>query len=321
MFVRLKWVNRNQIPVTTKIYRNETIVPNDQLADPVASLDGTVLTWQDNTVVRRKTYYYVFETMNAGGQKVYSNPLKVYVEYNNGPGPRDLIWGDTQLGYYGTITSPEFFSPADLAAFTPAITYNAPANPVPLWNKWIRRGKICYTPVGPCNLLISYPNLYLNGLHFGTDDNGPWQPTGVSTLVNQRRIIEKGFDKFIVRLPTATDDRNNPTFTAPAGSPDSIRRFSEVADFFYPSVNTVVCPSQRSPKLASAIALGTLNGGRNMATATRFGTAGYVRGLMASAETPGSVFETLKVALPFNDSCAWLPVLELIPENGITVGV
>lgn len=321
MFVRLKWVNRNQIPVTTKIYRNETIVPNDQLANPLATLDGAVVTWQDNTVVRRKTYYYVFETINAGGQKVYSNPLKVYVEYNNGPGPRDLIWGDTQFGYFGTITATEFFTPGDIAALFPAINYNAPSNLTPLWNKWIRRGKICYTPQSSINLLVTYWQLYQNGVHFGTDDNGPWQPTGSTGLVNQKKVIEKGFDKFILRLPTATDDRNNPTFTIPAGSPDSVRRFSEVADFFYPMLNTVVCPSQRSPKLAIAANPIVINGGRDMATATRFGTAGFVRGIMANPVTPGSEYEKLASASPFNTGIAWVPVLELIPENGITVGV
>lgn len=320
MFVRLKWVNRNQIPVTTKIYRNEVIVPNDQLANPVASLDGAILTWQDDTVVRRKTYYYVFETVNTAGQKVYSNPLKVYVEYNNGPGPRDLIWGDTQFGYFGTVASVDFFSPGDLANFTPAVPYNPPGNLLPLWNKWIRRGKICYTPQSSCNTLITYSTLYTNGLHFGTDDNGPWQPGGVSG-VNQRRVIEKGFDKFIVRLPTATDDRNNPTFTIPAGSPDSVRRYSEVADFFYPGLSTVVCPSQRSPKLASAVTPVGMNGGREMATATRFGTTGFVRGIMATPVTPGSEYEKLGTLLAWNTGCSWLPVLELIPENGITIGV
>jgi len=321
MFVRLKWVNRNQIPVTTKIYRNETIVPNDQLANPVATLDGAVVTWQDNTVVRRKTYYYVFETVNAGGQKVYSNPLKVYVEYNNGPGPRDLIWGDTQFGYYGTVASGDFFTPGDIASAVPAITYNPPANLTPLWNKWIRRGKICYTPVSAVNTLVPYWQLYQNGVHFGTDDNGPWQPTGSTGLVNQKKVIEKGFDKFIVRLPTATDDRNNPTFTVPAGSPDSVRRYSEIADFFYPCLNTVVCPSQRSPKLAVAVTLVNINYGRDMATATRFGTAGYVRGMHTTSTPPGSEFEKLGTASAFNTSASWLPVLELIPENGITVGV
>ena len=320
MFVKLKWVNRNLIPVTTKIYRNETIVANDQLANPLATLDGAVLTYQDNTVVRRKTYYYTFETINTGGQKVYSNPLKVYVEYNNGPGPRDLIWGDTQFGYFGTLTSMEFFSPADLGAFTPAITYNPPTNPIPLWNKWIRRGKICYTPQGFCNALITYQSLYANGLHFGTDDNGPWQPNGIAP-VNQRRVIEKGFDKFIVRLPTATDDRNNPTFTVAAGSPDSVRRYSEVADFFYPGLTTVVCPSQRSPKLAAAVNPNVVNGGREMATATRLGTTGFVRGIFVGSTTPGSEYEKLGAVNGWTTGCSWLPVLELIPENGITVGV
>lgn len=320
MFVRLKWVNRNQIPVTTNIYRNETIVPNDQLANPIASLDGAVLTYQDNTAVRRKTYYYVFETVNGTGQKVYSNPLKVYVEYNNGPGPRDLIWGDTQFGYYGTVTSGEFFTPAEIAAAFPLIVYNAPPNLIPLWNKWIRRGKICFTPMGAINVAAYYDTVYKSGCVFGTDDNGPWTPNNIAG-VNQKAVISKGFDQFIVRLPTATDDRNNPTFTIPTGSPDSLRRFSEVADFFYPSISTAVCPSQRCPKLPTTVAQTTINAGRELMTATRFGTAGFVKGIPAGVVTPGSELEKLGTYIPWAAACGWAPVLELIPENGITVGV
>lgn len=319
MFVKLKWVNRNQVPVTTKIYRTEAITPPDQLTNPLATLDGTILTWTDLTAVRRKTYYYVFET-DYQTQKVFSNPLKVFVEYNNGPGPRDLIWGDSQYGYYGTVSSVDFISPADLASlYAPTFAFNPPANPIPLWNKWIRRGKILYVPLSPCNILITYTGLYLSGLQFGTDDNGPYQPNGVAPT-NQRKIITRGFDRFIVRLPSGTDDRNNPSFTIPSPSADSLRRYSEVADLIYPSLSQSVCPSQRSPKLESSGTWSTQNAGREIATSTRFGTTGFVSAGNISVTSPGSELEKLGAIRPWSTSVSWVPVLEFIQEQGITVG-
>lgn len=318
MFVKLKWVNRNQIPVTTKIYRTEAITPPDQLTNPLATLDGEITTWTDLTVVRRKTYYYVFET-DYQTQKVFSNPLKVFVEYNNGPGPRDLIWGDSQFGYYGTVSSIDFVSPADLAYLNPNAPFYPPANPIPLWTKWIRRGKILYVPTSPCNISITYTTLYSNGLVFGTDDNGPYQPTGIAPA-NQLKIFTRGFDRFIVRMPSGTDDRNNPSFTIPSPSPDSLRRYSEVADLIYPSLSQSVCPSQRSPKLVSAVPWSTQNAGREIGTSTRFGTSGFVSVGNISATQPGSELEKLGSPRPWNTAVAWVPVLEFIQEQGITVG-
>jgi hypothetical protein len=319
MYVKLKWLNRNQIPVTTKIYRNDTQKPNDQLGTALATLDGAITTWTDETVVRRNTYYYTLETVN-GGQSAYSNPIKVVADYNNGPGPRDLVWGDTQLGFFGTITSTDFIFPADLMALLTIAPSPYTSNPLPTWNKWIRRGKICYVPNAPIHIAVLYDVFYKSGVHFGTDDNGPWMPTTTTTPVNQRKIITKGFDQFIVRLPTGADDRANPTDTIVASPADSLRRFSEVSDFIHPMISNYVAPSARCPKLPHAIGYSSMNSGREIASSTRQGTTGFARALASTAPTSGADMEKL-VLQPWNTTCSWLPVLEMIPDKGIEVVV
>lgn len=321
MYVKLKWLNRNQIPVTTKIYRNDTIKANDQLGTPLATLDGSITTYTDDTAVRRNTYYYTFETIN-GGQSAYSAPLKVVADYNNGPGPRDLVWGDSQLGYFGTINSTDFITPPELNALLTIAPQANSTFPLPTWNKWIRKGKICYVPNAPVHIAVLYDVFYKSGVHFGTDDNGPWLPGTTSTPVNQRRIITKGYDQFIVRLPTGADDRANPTDTIAATPADSLRRFSEVADFLYPMLSNTVCPSSRVPKLPHALGYGSFNAGRDPGVSTKQGTTGFVRSITTSAPTlDGATYEKFGAALAWNTTCSWIPVLEMIPDKGIEVVV
>lgn len=317
MYVKLKWLNRNQVPVTTKVYRNDTQKPNDQLGTALATLDGSILTWTDNTVVSRSTYWYTLETINDG-QSVYSAPIKVVADYNNGPGPRDLQWGDSQLGYFGTILSVDFINPADVTALLNVPPQVNTSYPMPAWSKWIRRGKILYIPAAPIHLYAPYDTYYKSGVHFGTDDNGPWMPSTVTVPVNQRKIITKGFDQFIVRLPTGADDRNNPTDSIIAAPADSLRRYSEVADLIYPMVNSVVCPSARVPKLPNAVTPNIMNGGREIALSTRMGTTGFTRAFPTSPPTDPVAFEKL-FASPWSTACVWMPVLEMIPDKGIEV--
>jgi hypothetical protein len=321
MYIKLKWLNRNQIPVTTKIYRNDTQKANDQLGTPLATLDGSITDWTDNTVVRRNTYYYTLETVN-GGQSVYSAPIKVVADYNNGPGPRDLQWGDSQFGFFGTINSTDFITPADLNAMLVIPPQANTSNPLPTWNKWIRRGKICYVPNAPVHIAALYDTFYKSGVHFGTADNGPWMPGSTSTPVTQGRTISKGFDKFIVRLPTGADDRNNPTDSIAATPADSLRRYSEVADFLYPMLSNLVCPSARCPKLPHAVGYGNLNAGRDVVTSTRQGTTGFVRSIGTTAPTlDGALYEKFGAVLAWNVTGSWIPVLEMVPDKGIEVVV
>lgn len=313
MDIKLKWINRNAIPVTIKIYRNETQVPNNQLANPIATLAGTATEYTDTTAVRHKTYYYVIETTD-GNVTSYSLPKKVVADFNNGPGPRDLIWGDSNLGYFGTVESIDFLTPAEIcSALIPSLLSALGSNPVPQWHKWIRRGKVCFVPAQPVANAATITNLYAAGLVHGMDNNGPWQPS--ATLVNQLRTIQKGYDKFIVRLPTGADDRTDTTRAIPAsGNTPAIRRYSELSDLYYPMVKNMVPTSQRAPNLDAAIVLGSIGAGRQIATCTMFGTSGILQGCPSTTAVNSTELEAIGGVVTWPTACTWLPLLELVPQ-------
>lgn len=313
MRIKLKWTNRNNKPVTTNIYRNETDVANNQLGEPIATVPDGTTEYMDETAVFGKTYYYVFETV-GGGQNLFSKSLKILATYSNGPGPQALISGDQQLGYFGQVNALEFFTQPEVTATIGYASYIGTV-PMPAWDKWIRNGKILYIPRSSLFPSTTWQMLYTKGVVFGTDDTGPaWAPTLLNLPgVNQRTILEKGFFRFIVRLPTAYDDRNNPTKVVPDLALPKDRKFSEVADVYYPGLNTWVPESQRFPRIGPSVPLGTANENRDLHGQEKFKT-GIACAFNASSNTSGysqGIFNVLAT----NASIGWRPVLELIQED------
>lgn len=310
MQVKLKWVNRNNRPVQTKIYRTETIVPNDQLGVPLVTLPGDTLEWIDTTVVYGKTYYYVFGVV-GGPSELFSTPLKIDAIYSTGPGPSKLIDGDQQLGYFGRVTALDFLTTSELQILSgyPNATVSVP---LPGWDKWYRNGKILFIPSALCGESWSWQNLYNTGLVFGTDDDGAWRPAGVNPK-NQLKIIEKGFNRFIVRLPTGADDRNNPTRFVADNAPVSIRKYSETADCHYPTQNQWIPTTQRLPRISSIQnSLSGINGGREILCQEQYKT-GCLTGLPSSASTSAAL-EALGTYAVTN-ARGWKPTLELIQSD------
>lgn len=312
MRIKLKWVNRNNRPVVTNIYRNETDVPNDQLGTAIGSVPDGTTEFIDDTAVFGKTYYYVFATV-GGGQTLYSRSLKIVAQYTNGPGPQTLISGDQGLGYFGSINAIDFFSQQEIVAVM-GLSYSG-STPLPVWDKWIRNGKILYVPRCVIYPTISYGYLYSKGVVFGTNDNGPaWASaatTGVPT--NQFKTVEKGYFRFIVRCPTGYDDRNNPTRVVPDAATPGDRKFSEIADIFYPALNTWVPETQRFPRTGSASPLATINESRDIFCQEKFKT-GVASGFNGSNNTSGYA-QGIFNPLPATSNYGWRPVLELIQED------
>lgn len=310
MRVKLKWVNRNNRPVQTKIYRTEAIVPNDQLGEPLVTLDGAILEWIDTAVVYGKTYYYVFGVI-GGPSELFSTPLKIDAIYSTGPGPSKLEFGDQQLGWFGRVPALDFLTTSELQTLAgyPQVSVT---NPLPGWDKWYRNGKILFIPSALCGENWSWNSLYTSGLVFGTDDDGAWRPAGLAAR-NQMKIIEKGFNRFIVRLPTGADDRNNPTRFVADNAPASIRRYSETADCHYPTQNQWVPTTQRLPRMTSVQnSLVGINSGRQVLCQEQYKT-GCLLGLPSSANTSAAL-EALGEYLTTN-ARGWKPTLELIQSD------
>lgn len=310
MRVKLKWVNRNNRPVSTKIYRTETIVSNDQLGSPLVTLDGSILEWIDTTVVYGKTYYYVFGVV-GGPSELYSTPLRVDAVYATGPGPSKLTLGDQELGWFGSVSAQEFMTVPELQILAGYPQVLVPNQLAP-WDKWYRNGKILFIPRQSCGTGWAWQALYLNGLVFGTDDAGPWRPAGIAAT-NQMKIITKGFNRFIVRLPTAADDRNNPTRFVADAAPVSIRRYSETADCHYPTQNQWAPTSQRLPRINSiAQALSYVNNNTQVLCQEQYKT-GTLIGLPGSA-TSSALMEALVSYSP-QTAQVWKPTLEFIQSD------
>lgn len=310
MRVKLKWVNHNNNPVQTKIYRTESVVKNNQLGEPLVTLDGNILEWIDNTVVYGKTYYYVFGVI-GGLNELFSIPLKVNAVYSTGPGPSKLEFGDQQLGYFGRVSALDFLTVNELQLLA-GYPQVAVANPLQAWDKWYRNGKILFIPSSLCGENWTWTNLYTMGLVFGTDDFGAWRPEG-TLPVNQLKIIEKGFNRFIVRLPTGADDRNNPTRFVADNTPVSIRRHSETADCHYPIQANFIPTTQRVPRIANAMTgQAGLNNGREILCQEKYKT-GCLAGLPALANTSAE-YEALA---PYSLSVprGWKPTLELVQSD------
>jgi len=136
---------------------------------------------------------------------------------NSGPGPKILQAGTSQLGYYGTLTPAELFTPTEMFNNV-GIQATAPnADSSLLWCKFSYQGSTVYIPTQPMHYypqMLSWEDLYQAGIVYGTDDNGSF-PSPVGSPVNQRTVIAKTLESkpagFVVRLPAAgSTDPNSP---------------------------------------------------------------------------------------------------------------
>lgn len=96
---------------------------------------------------------------------------------NSGPGPKKLLVGDEQLGYFGTVSEDLLNNPADiiveaLARSSSKTTYTGFNNT--LWNKFFFQGKVVYLPIKPIAYGFSYHDIAKAGMLLGTDMNAVW---------------------------------------------------------------------------------------------------------------------------------------------------
>lgn len=109
--------------------------------------------------------------LSTGGQQIYIG--------SSGPGPKTLIAGDANLGYFGEVTDLQLFTPAQVAG--QAGMYLGTDNPTAvaaangnMWLKFIWNGKIIFIAKMPFRTNISWADLYAAGLVYGTRDNGKY---------------------------------------------------------------------------------------------------------------------------------------------------
>lgn len=273
MIIRLKWDDLNTGVHTTEIYRTDTQPVGNPTGSPIATLTNNEKQWDDNTAVKGQTYWYTFKSIK-GSNSAWSIPLAVLAMPNTGPGPQELLWGDLDLGAYGTIPEINFITTTRLWSML-NLQYSAQTQAV-TWRKFVRRGKTLFVPDRAICYSIPWNVVYNKGMVFGVSGPGPQVPTGSSPTDQLNKVTIQNND-FIVRMPTGVDDRNNPNRLQPAEMLTNInnsgryRKYSEVNDLIYSAINYY--PSFRT------FVMGNINGHTMLTAPTSLGlttsTNGY----------------------------------------------
>lgn len=197
MSIRINWVNPNTIFTEIRLYRSAMPIDYTNIpASPLVTLTNET-TYLDTTA-KQETYYYYTVAVVKEGEIVLTPSQLAYQLVDAGPGPKELQSGNWQYGYFGQVSTAEMFTMLEIATLCNVGGVTDGEAP---WNKFIFQGKILYTPIKPARTTVSWNNLYGLGLVFGIDGPGP-NDLGL-TPTNQLKIVSKGNDDFIVRLPRA----------------------------------------------------------------------------------------------------------------------
>lgn len=204
MSILLNWRQQpGQQLDSIEIYRfAPRAVPNpNNLGTPYVVLAGTATSYEDTAVDNYATYQYRVVSVK-GTDKVMGLPIIQAYYPQTGPGPQDLLRGDWWNGYFGTLTPEEFFLNA--AELNGLMGLSFTNWNVPLWHKFVYKGKILFIPDTPTATGYTYNQMYNYGLVWGTNDTGRFTPGGQSAR-NQYRTVKKNGYEYIVRLPQGVD--------------------------------------------------------------------------------------------------------------------
>lgn len=196
MSIRLNWINPNTTFDKINIYKSETKFTKDVLPSVFKEL-VTGNTYLDETTKLDTLYWYAVGVVSKGDEVVSMLPPAIQ-RSSLGPGPKTILRGNDERGYFGVVTETEFFTGLQVnvaigGSYNPGTT---------AWHKFSYDGRILYFPSKPLNITLNWNNIYSVGAVFGMDNTGVGNH-GL-TPVNQLKIISKGDDDFIIRLPRLT---------------------------------------------------------------------------------------------------------------------
>lgn len=237
MALKLQWKNKNVVPTHVLIYRGDTELNGAALPSPLVTLTNGETSWTDNTATFGKTYYYILGT-KTDNDLVLTPNQKITVADNRGAGPGTLLVGDDNLGYYGTVSSADFFNSSHILAAAKKTIGIPTALVQPLWHKFVRKGKIIYIPNASFGT-ATWNNLYSAGLVYGVDATlGPGAALGSLVPTNQLCVMTLNGENYKPRLMRGWTDSmlNNPTIPTAGGSHDTapFTEDNEWNDIVYP---------------------------------------------------------------------------------------
>lgn len=207
MSTRINWVNPNADFTEIRIYRTDAPFDENNIpATPAVVLtEGT--SWLDETTLQNVYYYYTIGVV-VDGEMILSPAKKTIHMPYTGPGPQTLQCGDMSRGFFGVVNTADIFTPAELCAM---VGIGGP-NPLTLWVKFVRNGKILFMNLYPMTSgkNITWGTLYNLGVVYGMDGPGPATGHGMPP-VNQKKIATKGEHSFLIRSLRGND---NPDYSA-----------------------------------------------------------------------------------------------------------
>lgn len=117
-----------------------------------------------------------------------------------GPGPIDLVHGDTYLGFYGTLPPSELFTAEQLSTKLGIENVGSLINTDFVWLKFSYNERTLFIPSKPLRYGMSWLDLYRNGLVYG--ENAEQNAPDSVAYFDQNRYVERpDFGRFKLRLP------------------------------------------------------------------------------------------------------------------------
>jgi len=306
MSVTLNWGAANAaLADSIKVYRATTPLDVNNLPAALATLAGSATSYADTTAVRNTVYYYAVGHVRAGNELL--SPVLLMGHYpDTGPGPQTLLRGDWNLGYFGTCTPVQMFTPSTLNAQVPIPGTLTTDVTITAWHKFIRKGKVLFIPNYYFTTTVQPYQLYNAGLLMGTNDNGTFPFTlnsgamnGYTAPANQYKLATVGAYQFIVRAIRASD---KPLTSYITGITDIFP--SEYNDLIGRMGSTSLAGSPQD-KWSDLVGAAGFSGWTQNFTAN---------GVMASMTSSANldVIAALTMGNGFAQTQPWLPVLELI---------
>lgn len=314
MNLTLTWKNFNVSPVSLAIYRGTAPLDPAALPAPLVTFTAGEEKWVDSTVTRGQLYYYMFVTTGAT-DKAPSRNYPMRAVPRRGHGSADLIYGDFELGYFGSITSAEFVGGIEILR---AIGYDGGTagtlvstnGAMPTWHKFAYKGKILIVPA--CAIVtagMTWQALATKGAVYGTGTASPDLATPKHNTV-QNASITIGIDRYRIRLPRGAETDINVPYTNTA---TTITTGNSEFDAIVAPLLQHINVNQKLPNVANL-------------TGSQFGMSNSARGIACQEVTPTNMIlergctstvsplavSTAAVSTGLVSNCSFLPVLELV---------
>lgn len=209
MSITLDW-SAGTVPVTEyRIYRSTERFTAGTLPPVYATVAGTVLTFEDKNVTAATLYYYRIAGFKDGKESVsFIKPMA----YNPdpGPGPKTILRGDWEYGFFGEMSSNEFASYSKLLDILAqqGFTFDGSSElPTNEWYKFASKGRIIYIHTGTLITAVSWVTMYGLGIAGG----GAPESEIPQVVKDTYGIVTKDFKivlndrRYRMRLPESRD--------------------------------------------------------------------------------------------------------------------